>query len=217
MKKHLILILLFLSANFVKGQTIPFEVKGSILKQAIEMGNLLLRKEYEAYINTIYPPLIAEAGGKEKFLDVLNSGLQELKRKGIVIDTVKFLLPNEIIQIENELQTTMSEFIVMTVPQGKMIAKSTLIVISYDSGQKWYFLDTSDKDLKTIQKQYPNLSDNLVILPFGLPNYSIDPEHLAVPRADPAKKPIARATSFFVANDSVFARTWHLSRPGCLC
>ena len=40
---------------------------------------------------------------------------------------------------------------------------STLIAISNDKGENWYFVDTTGKDIKALQKLLPNLSDDLKI------------------------------------------------------
>jgi hypothetical protein len=168
MKK--IILGLALLINFSSfGQIIPNDHGETIVKQAIEMGDLLLNKNYEKFIEKIYPPLIETAGGKENFLKTLDQGLIKLRTQGITIDTLKFLPPNEIINKQNELQTTMTEYLVMSIPNGKMITKSTLIVVSYDNGLTWYFLETSDRDLKTMQEQFSNLSDELIIPPAEKP------------------------------------------------
>jgi hypothetical protein len=168
MKKIILGLVLFI--NFSTFGQIITNIHGeSILVQAIEMGDFLLKKNYEKFTEKIYPPLIETAGGKENMLSAIDAGLIELKTQGITIDTLIFLPPNDIIEIENELQTTMTEYIVMSIPDGKMISKSTLIVVSLDNGQTWYFLETSDKDLKTMQAQFPNLSDELIIPPSEKP------------------------------------------------
>ena len=165
-----IILGLALLINFSSFGQIVTNVHGeTIVKQAIEMGDLLLKKKYEKFMEKIYPPLIETAGGKEKFLKALDQGLIKLRTQGITIDTLKFLTPNEIIKKQDELQTTMTEYLVMSIPNGKMITKSTLIVVSIDNGITWYFLDASDRDLKTMQEQFPNLSDKLIIPPAEKP------------------------------------------------
>lgn len=93
------------------------------------------------------------------------SGYMQLEKQGISIDSVVFFKPNPFIYVADELQTTMTEVLIMTIPKGKMISKSTLIAISYDKGITWYFLETSGWELNEINEKFPNLSRQLIIAP----------------------------------------------------
>jgi len=63
------------------------------------------------------------------------------------------------------LQATLSETLEIKVPGGTLITKSTLIALSTDSGETWYFIDTSNNSLEKIRTQLPNISENLVLSP----------------------------------------------------
>lgn len=47
--------------------------------------------------------------------------------------------------------------------KGRLISKSILIGISKNNGEDWTFIETSGKNLKTLQSTFKDLSDNLVI------------------------------------------------------
>jgi hypothetical protein len=63
--------------------------------------------------------------------------------------------------VNGQIQCTLKEVIEMRVSGGKLIATSTLIGISDDNGDTWYFLDANSKSLETLKKGFPNLSDKL--------------------------------------------------------
>jgi len=140
-----------------------------ILFEANSMMKSFVSKDFDGFINSIYPKFVENVGGKEKMKLELDKALLKLREQGISIDSVIFSNLNPIIKTKEELQTTLIETLIMTIPQGKMINKSTLVCISKDNGGTWFFLDTSSNDLKTMQKQFPNLSDNLIIEKMGKP------------------------------------------------
>lgn len=71
--------------------------------------------------------------------------------------------PSEIITINNELQCTLPQNIEMKVPNGRLVSQSTLIAISSNGGENWYFIDTSGKDIQAMKRMFSNLSEKLVI------------------------------------------------------
>jgi len=135
----------------------------NILHHATEMGQLYLNKNYEMFVGKLYPGLIKIVGGKDKMLEVLTNANLELTKQSISIDSLKFSNPNKIINTGIELQTTLTEIVFMSIPNGKMVKKSTVIAISLDNGITWFFIDTSGKDLKSMQQGFPKLSNDLII------------------------------------------------------
>ena len=51
--------------------------------------------------------------------------------------------------VNGELQCTLPQTIVMKVPNGKLVTKSTLIDVSKDMGRKWFFIDCLGRNIKT--------------------------------------------------------------------
>ena len=127
------------------------------------MAQLIITKDNEHFVDKLYPELITMIGGKEKMVALLTQQYAALQEKGMSIDSARFLNPNPIISSGKELQTTLTEILVLKIPKGRMVTKSTLIAISKDQGITWYFLDTSGKDLKAMQQGFPGLSDELII------------------------------------------------------
>ncbi|HEX3009057.1 MAG TPA: hypothetical protein VHO90_15745, partial [Bacteroidales bacterium] len=159
----------FIFFGVVGSSQISSNLDKVILVEAAKMMESFRSKDYDRFIAYTYPKLIEIAGGKEKMLIELEKGLDKLKEQGISIDTVMFSKPNSIIEINGELQTTLVETLIMTIPQGKMASKSSLVCISTDRGATWFFVEASSKDLKEMQAMFPNLSNDLVIEKMGKP------------------------------------------------
>ena len=161
-----IFILLFFSiGSFGQNRNDSLQMINNLLKQAKEYAQLIKNKDTLKFTDKIYPELITLIGGKDKLIAMTISGYKQLEKQGISIDSVVFFKPNPFIYVADVLQTTMTEVLIMTIPKGKMISKSTLIAISHDKGITWYFLDTSGWELNEINEKFPNLSRQLIIAP----------------------------------------------------
>jgi hypothetical protein len=162
-----IVILFLVSMTIISGKSqnksnsLVYET--NLLKQANIMGQYYLNKKYEQFIEKIYPGIIKAVGGKQRMLQMLNSAMQNLDKQNIIVDSMRFSKPNKIIYTGEELQTTLSETVFMTIPNGTMIKESTMIAISSDKGITWSFIDTSGQSLNSLKKAFPNLSNDLII------------------------------------------------------
>jgi hypothetical protein len=52
---------------------------------------------------------------------------------------------------------------------GKVASSTTLIALSADEGNRWYFVDAGERDLATVRKSLPNVSKALKIVKPGPP------------------------------------------------
>ena len=139
-------------------------------EQAKKMGDLLLKKDLKSYIKFTYPVIVEKMGGEERMIEIMEQGNKEMEAQGTILSSVIFGEPSDIITTENgELQCTLPQTIEMQVANGRLVSKSTLIAISVDQGKKWFFIDTSGKDIKMMKKALPNLSDQLKIDPIHQP------------------------------------------------
>ncbi len=134
-----------------------------IKKQAEIMAKLLLEKDFSSFTKFTYPKIVEMLGGKQKMIDILKRNSKEMLSKGIDFKNVTIDEPSRIFNKGKELQCTIPQTIEMKVPNGRLITKSTLIAISTDNGKNWYFVDTSGKNIQTMKKTLPNLSEELEI------------------------------------------------------
>ena len=135
----------------------------TIRLQAEAMNRHLLKGEFKAFIKFAHPGLINMLGGEEKMVSALIKGFKELDKQKSSILKITVDEPGKIVAREGDMQTVLTETLEMKVPQGIMLTKSALIAISKDNGKSWYFIDTGGKDLAAMQKQLPDLSDELIL------------------------------------------------------
>lgn len=134
-----------------------------IKQHADSMGKSLLAKDAQKFVEFTFPTVVMKMGGKENMVKVMEKAFNDMEKEKTDFLAVSFGHPSKIIRKGREFQCTLPQIIEMEVPTGRLITHSTLIVISDDQGKKWYFIDTSDKDLKTLKEMLPNLSDELII------------------------------------------------------
>jgi len=146
----------------------PF--RENIKKEAEKMSNYLLMKDYKNFIKCMYPPLIELLGGEDRLLSIFEQGLPD----GNTIEKVIISYPSDTIIVQNQIQCTLKEDIVMKVRGGKLLSTSTLIGFSDDNGNTWFFLDANGRSLKALKDGFPNLSDRLNIIISSKPTFISD-------------------------------------------
>ncbi len=176
MKRLSIIILLSFLLGACDDQTKSIELSDNteVKLQAESMAQLLLKSDFKSFSKFTHPKVIEMMGGEEKMIETLESGTKAMAAEGTGFLSISIGEPSKIISINNELQCTLSQTIEMKVPNGKLTAKSTLIAISTNNGKSWYFIDTSGKNIETMQKLLPNLSSDLVISANEKPVFSKD-------------------------------------------
>ncbi|MFD1143578.1 hypothetical protein ACFQ4C_20795 [Larkinella insperata] len=165
-----LLFTLFAGTCFAQAQ--PASDYGqTIKKQAETMGQSLLKKDFNTFVQFAHPSILTMAGGKQKMIEGLTQGMKAMETQGGGILNVAVGEPSTILTTKDGLQCTLPQVIDLKVPNGKLVSKSTLIAVSTDKGSNWYFIDTSGKDLATMQKVIPSLSSELVIPPAEEPKF----------------------------------------------
>lgn len=160
------ILLLSLFMNVCAAQTNVVDSNGhskNIKEQAGKMGQSLLKKDYRGFAVYTYPKVLAMMGGEDKMIEFLEKSAKEMATEKMSISKVSFGEPSKIITNRKELQGTIPQTIELKTPDGRLVSTSTLIFLSTDYGKKWYFLDTSDKDIQAMRKIFSNLSEHLVI------------------------------------------------------
>ncbi|MGS0747494.1 hypothetical protein [Halpernia sp. GG3] len=101
-------------------------------------------------------------GGEVKMQQTLQQMLAQFKAQGISFSGINFGEAGKITKLKNELVGTIPQTMIMQTAQGKKTKTSKLLAFSYDGGKHWYFSDTSNKDLATIRKLFPEITSNIL-------------------------------------------------------
>jgi hypothetical protein len=165
------LLVLLLPAFTGHAQSTPcadVACRNRITTQVNAMSAAFLQKDYDAFAQFMYPEIVKLAGGTKAIAAELRKGSTKMEAEGLKVTSVKSGEPSGVIIAPNgDLQSTLLQTTEMLTPERTMTFKSTLVAVSTDQGQHWYFLDTAGKDSDTVRKSFPNISS---ALKFGAPN-----------------------------------------------
>lgn len=166
MKTHFIILLLVarsFSGYSQKTNTENAVLVNEIKKESKAMGDAFIRADYKSFIKFTHPMLLQVMGGENKMIATLTKTINQTKNQGVSFLNITFDYPTKIVKSKNELQCTIEQHLTAQVPNGKTTNSSTLIAVSMDNGKKWYFVDTTNKDISQIKQLLPNLSSEIVI------------------------------------------------------
>lgn len=170
MCKKKILLYFFLPVLIVVSQAAIAQNYSSIIKaQGMEMAKAVLAKDVDKLVKYIHPKMVEAAGGKEKMMMARDTANKYMQQFGAEIKKVTIGNPAPVVSYKNELQTTLPQTTEVKFMASTVILESTLIAISQDKGEHWYFIDTSIYHMDKVKKSLPDLSPALVIPPMKQP------------------------------------------------
>jgi len=144
----------------------------TIKVQALRWANSIVNQDFNNYIRFMDPRIIALAGGKDQLRQDMDSAVVSMRRDGRSIKEILVGNPGQIILFQNELQCILPQTTIITTPLGQLEAETTLIAISMDKGQNWYFIDTNIYKEDRLRAILPDLSPSLVIPPESQPRFT---------------------------------------------
>lgn len=126
------------------------------------MGNAMVIKDYDQYVEYNHPYILEKVeGGRSGMVIEIKRQIETLEESGNYVTAAWPSMPNEIIDTANELQCTMQQYVEYRLPNGKIKSETTIIGISPDRGNTWYFVDAANRPLTEIKNMFPTLSDRL--------------------------------------------------------
>lgn len=137
----------------------------TILTDADRMAKALIESDYNTFLNYTYPKILKDMGGRKKMQETIKKQMDDLSLQGVKILSITYGEPNVIIKEKDELQTTLLQEMTFDTKEGKIQTKSSIIAISTNNGNSWYFVDPGERDLETVRLSLPNLSKKLVLPP----------------------------------------------------
>jgi hypothetical protein len=133
----------------------------NLKQQADEMGEAFLSKNHEKFADYMHPELMRMIGGKEKFLQVMDSADKMMDSNKIEVSKYQVEPPTQILEHENGLYAVLPTTLVMKSPEMKepLTDQGALLAASSDEGKNWKFVRVESKSkLKII---FPTLVDKL--------------------------------------------------------
>ena len=153
--KQLFFLLLISTVTFAQQPAV-------IKKQAEQMGNALLQRDYKTFVTFTYPTVVKEMGGAEKMAGSIRKQMEDMQKSATIL-SITYGQPSTVISEGKELQCTVPQEMIIKTAQGKIKSTSTLLAFSSDKGEHWHFVDAGDRDIATVRTTLPNASKKLVI------------------------------------------------------
>jgi hypothetical protein len=130
-------------------------------EQADETAKATVDGNYENIIQYTHPNLLKMMGGREALLNILETAMEEVKKQGITIESVKLGEPGASVQAGEEIHCLLPQTVIMKYGDKRMKSEGHLLCISQDKGLNWFFLDMSGVDMSNIKSILPNYNFDL--------------------------------------------------------
>jgi hypothetical protein len=134
----------------------------AVKKLAKELGEATLKGDHAKVIDCTHDGIVKELGGRAKAIQTTNTIMRTLRSQGITFKTFEAGDPGEFHTEGANTFVLVPTRVEMTIPDGRMIAKSYLLGISADGGKTWKFADGAGLAQKEQRdKVLPKLPDTL--------------------------------------------------------
>lgn len=159
-------------------KTVASSPRTKVIAAAKRMDDALVRKDYATFVETTYPAVLEHTeGGKERLATSLTVQVAGMEKSGNKILAAWPGEPSAMVDTAGELQCTIPQFMKLTVDIGTLVTETTLIGLSPDKGNTWYFVDAIDRPLEKIREMLPNISSRLVIKKNPQPKVELSDEY----------------------------------------
>jgi hypothetical protein len=130
--------------------------------QARVMSDAFIKADYEVMIDKTYPPLIDLIGGREKYLEMLQSMEAQMAARELKIVSIELGTPGPVVSHDDLAYVVLPSVREMSIPAGKLISDTYFLGISSDQGVTWTFLEGSGMANEPLrQRLLPNLPAEL--------------------------------------------------------
>lgn len=152
-------LVLFLASASLSAQTMQDEIK----RQAEYMINGMLDGNIDKLLDHTLPAVIDMGGGRSNMKEAISAMLQQTLDQGFTIDTVYVGDAGEVYPAGDDLHALIPQYLKLGFAQGYIESETSLIAISKDKGEKWYFIDIKQLDESTKSMVLPVINENMVI------------------------------------------------------
>lgn len=137
----------------------------SLVAQAKEVNEALIRKDFARFLMLTYPKVIEMAGGREQMAAALNKELKEMESEGVVLLSSTSGAPTQFIHDLASIYAVLPITLKVKAQNGIFQSEGSMIGISSDGGVNWTFIDASGKDQGELKKLIPEVADKLKLPP----------------------------------------------------
>ncbi|MBD1394441.1 hypothetical protein [Mucilaginibacter glaciei] len=137
--------------------------KVALKKQANIVVNAIMASDYNTVVNYTYPKVIEMSGGKQKLVQLLTAGMNQMKAGGMSIKSAAVGEPGKFYKAGSEIHCLVPQSIRVATATSSIVGNSNLLAVSRDGGKNWTFLDLNKNTIQAIPKIFPNFNKDLKI------------------------------------------------------
>jgi hypothetical protein len=166
MKKFVFLLLLTaVFSGTLHAQVDTARIKENALKSAVEMSEAFIGGQYDKFIDYMHPDLVKLMGGR----DTLKLIFAQSSSQGIEVKKTDIGKPTCIVFADSSIQCVLPQKQLTHMFGGDYETSGSLVGLSYNKGETWYFINATSADIANVKKYLPDLSDELKLDPPGGP------------------------------------------------
>lgn len=139
------------------GQIDTSDILNQSLEEARNMIAAFQKKDINTFIDYNHPKIVTLYGSRENLEYELSKDLP------FQIIKTELSLPKKLIVTSENYQCVFQQKQIIKVKEQKMYTLSSLIGISYNKGEKWYFINVANNTLNELIKVFPELDAKLEI------------------------------------------------------
>ena|ERR1700756_3651655 len=112
-----------------------------IRKLAAENSAALTSGNYARLVELTYPKVVEMIGGRDKMIETLRRGSEDMKAHASAILGAKVSEPKEVVTAGDKVFAIVPMTVRIQLPGGTLHSKGFLIAVSDDHGKTWTFID----------------------------------------------------------------------------
>jgi hypothetical protein len=159
--KHITIIAIYLLS--VISAFAASEASKKVSAEAQTCADALIKAEYETFARYTHPKVVEMMGGKEKMIELLRAGVDQMKEKGIKFADMTAGEAEEPRVVGDLVISIVPQTLVMKSPDMKIIQESSLLGISSDKGKTWSFIELGTITQEQFNTVFPDLADHVKI------------------------------------------------------
>jgi hypothetical protein len=129
--------------------------------EAKEVNDAFFRKDYNRFMDLIYPKVIEMAGGRDRMLAGMTKEIKDMEAEGVTILESTSGTPTQFLNDSGNIYAVVPNTMKMKAKDGIFQTEGAMIGISSDGGAHWSFIDASGKDQTELRTLLPNVADKL--------------------------------------------------------
>ena len=137
----------------------------NIKRQAQELGDAMIKRDFNRAADLTHPKLIEMLGGRDRFISQSKESMKEMEAQQWRIVSIAIGEPRDIVEVKNEIYAIVPTTMRIKVPDGILAAEAFMIGMTNDGGQHWTFVDSAAarEDNSGLKVLFPDAADRLRI------------------------------------------------------